>query len=208
MHAKHLTLCMGHAAGRLAMDHYSRLRAKEEISRLNIEIGVLSTYVRTRPLSQHGNSVQEFNPQLAHQVALHGWNMVDQCSPPSSPHQFLTVGLLETSYLERASTSDWHPALATPHIQPPVIVHSDDVEEGVIDVEETLWGPLRRIRVRMTLLRRFHRTFYHLFTHLSVKCTGLIRVNKGQSRRCPPADIRRIVYITEVVRSADCKLKY
>ena len=56
------------------MDHYFKIcHAKEEISRLNIEIRRFATYLRDedRYLRTCETQVQEFNPQLAHQVALH-----------------------------------------------------------------------------------------------------------------------------------------
>ena len=61
-------------AGRLAMDlHFKICRAKEEIARLNVEIRRVATYLRDedRYLRLCEVQIREFNPQLAHQVALH-----------------------------------------------------------------------------------------------------------------------------------------
>ena len=61
-------------AGRLAMDlHFKIRRAREEISRLNIEIRRVATYIcdEDRYLRRCEAQIQEYDPQLAHQVALH-----------------------------------------------------------------------------------------------------------------------------------------
>jgi hypothetical protein len=53
--------------------HFKISRAKEEIGRLNVEIRRVATYLRDEDcyLRTCEAQIQEFNPQLAHQVALH-----------------------------------------------------------------------------------------------------------------------------------------
>lgn len=61
-------------AGRMAMDGYFKLlRAEEEISRLNVEIPRLATFMRDENnfLCCNEEEIQATHPALAHQISLH-----------------------------------------------------------------------------------------------------------------------------------------
>lgn len=127
-------------AGRLAMDHYFKIcHAKEEIGRLNVEIQRFATYLcdEDHYLRTCETQVREFNPQLAHQIALHRMER----------GRFHTHHLRRLSQISQLSgftgsilpgeSIDTGPGASAsiPSIQPPMIVH-DDVEQGVVHVEE------------------------------------------------------------------------
>jgi hypothetical protein len=127
-------------AGRLAMDHYFKIcRAKEEISRLNVEIRRVATYLRDedRYLCTCENQVREFNPQLAHQVALH--RMERGRFNAHHLRRLTQISQLSgfTGSILPGESIDTGPgaSASNPTIQPPVIVHHD-VEQGVMHVEE------------------------------------------------------------------------
>jgi hypothetical protein len=127
-------------AGRLAMDQYFKIcRAKEEISRLNVEIRRVATYLRdeNRYLRTCETQIQEFNPQLAHQVALH---RMERGRFDAHHLRHLTqISQLPgfTGSILPGKSIDIGPgaSASNPTLQPPAIVR-DDVEQGVIHVEE------------------------------------------------------------------------
>jgi len=122
------------------MDHYFKIcHAKEEISRLNVEIQHVTTYLRDEDCYLHAckAQVQEFNPQLAHQIALHQMehsrfnahhlsHLIKISKLPGFTGNILPGESIDTG--RGASTSN-------PIIQPPVIVH-DDTDQVVVRVEE------------------------------------------------------------------------
>jgi len=160
------------------MDHYFKIcHAKEEISRLNVEIQHVTTYLRDEDCYLHAckAQVQEFNPQLAHQVALH-W-MEHGRFNAHHLHRLTQISQLLgfTGNILPGESINIGPGTSTsnPTIQPPVIVHSDDVEEGVIDVEEDTVEDLEEDQGADDSAEEISRTVYDLLPHLSVKCTGL-----------------------------------
>ena len=132
---------MGHASGATRYGPlFQDLSCKEEISCLNIEIRRFATYLRDEDcyLRTCKTQVREFNPQLAHQIALH--RMERGRFNAHHLHRLTQISQLLgfTGNILPGESINIGPgaSASNPTIQPPVIVHSDDVEEGVIDVEE------------------------------------------------------------------------
>lgn len=126
-------------AGRLAMDlHFKICRAKEEISRLNIEIRRVATYLRDedRYLRICEDQIREFNPQLAHQVALH---RLERGRFNAHHLRRLTeISQLSgfTGSIVPGESTDTGPgaSASNPNIQPPAST-SDDMEPEVLGAE-------------------------------------------------------------------------